>query len=143
MNDHQLNLVAQKVQKNWREWDFRKIEPEERPMAVAWEYARELKNDFMLCLKKPTRGKPDRFFSPCLHPLFVGTQMTKSAKLKSAINCKSEASFLICTSASPVNCNSLITSNYLIDVKSHQVQTKIALPHLQIPKGPQPVLILI
>lgn len=71
MNDHQLNLVAQKVQKNWREWDFRKIEPEERPMAVAWEYARELKNDFMLCLKKPTRGKPDRFFSPCLHPLYL------------------------------------------------------------------------
>ena len=71
MNDHQLKLVAQKAQINWQDWDFRKIKPEERPMAVAWEYGRELKSEFMLCLTKPTRGKPDRFFSPCLHPVYL------------------------------------------------------------------------
>jgi len=48
------------------EWDFRELDPEEFPVAVAWEYARELKDTFTRFSKK-VAGKPYGMFrSDCL-----------------------------------------------------------------------------
>jgi len=64
------NLITH-VRNQHYEWDFRDIEPEERPMAVAWEYGRELKKTFAKHLKR-TNGRPYGFFkSDLLHPVFL------------------------------------------------------------------------
>lgn len=64
------SLIAH-VKNQHYEWDFRDIEPEERPMAVAWEYGRELKKTFAKHLKR-TNGRPYGFFnSDLLHPVFL------------------------------------------------------------------------
>lgn len=69
MNPKALEKAKEKARKKRAEWDFTKLAPHERPMAVAWEYGRELKDSFQKCLKKGKRR--DRFVSDVLHPVYL------------------------------------------------------------------------
>jgi hypothetical protein len=69
MNTKALEKAQEKARKKQAEWDFTNMAPHERPMAVAWEYGRELKDSFQKCLKKGVSR--DRFISDVLHPVYL------------------------------------------------------------------------
>jgi hypothetical protein len=60
-----------KVLNSHQEWDFSDLEPEERPMAVAWEYGRELRNTFEKVLSVKKKKAFGMFKSDLLHPVFL------------------------------------------------------------------------
>ena len=66
-----LEAIEKRARNRHWEWDFRDLEAEEFPMALAWEYGRELHKVFRKYETVIQGSRHGCFTSDCLHPVFL------------------------------------------------------------------------